>query len=509
MTDTTIHPVAARGFDAGAGVYERARPSYPPQAVEMLVDRLGLQPGRTVLELGAGTGKLTRLLVPSGARILALEPVAGMRARLADAAPGVEVLEGTAEAIPLPGGSVDAIVAAQSFHWFDAIRALSEAHRVLRPGGVLGLAWNFRDESVPWVRELGALIHRLADGEPRARGGSWRDEIARCGLFEPFVSAELPNVQRLTHDGVLERVASVSYVAAADPAARGALLDEVAKLLGGDPETAGRVEVDLPYTTEIMWAGRRTIAAGGEGVVASVNVNAGGVPKPPVDDARILRRGLDGDGHTNPEPIHGGPDAAVCLYAQEAIERVREDGHQGFPGAYGENLTLLGIDWAALAPGDRIEIGEAGGGGAILELVDDSTPCQSIAHWFTAGRISRISWKAHPEDARWYARVLREGPVAPSMPVRILPRDQPPRTPAPRRGTLLTTDGGTMADIQNAGGNAPATTREELLERHAEARHRRNAAELGSHEWEQASDEVGRIEVEIARVEREMDPPRV
>ncbi len=313
---------------------------------------------------------------------------------------------------------MDAVVVAQAFHWFDAIRALSEIHRVLRPDGVLALAWNFRDESVPWVRALGEHIHELAGEEPRARGGVWRAALGRCGLFTPFTSVELKHTQQLTTAGVLDRVASISYVAAADPVARSRLLADVAALLDDDPATAGRDTVELPYTAEVMWAARRTIEPGTAGIVASVNLNEGGVPKPPVDGARVLRLGLDGDGHAEPEPIHGGVEQAVCLYPQEAVERVREDGHEAFPGAFGENLTLLGIDWATLATGDLLELGDRGEG-VLLELTAYASPCQTIAHWFDGRRIARISHKANPQDARWYARVLREGPVAPGMAVRL------------------------------------------------------------------------------------------
>lgn len=417
----TIHETAARGFSAAADAYERGRPDYPADAVATVVEQLDLRAGRTVLELGAGTGKLTRLLVPSGARVLALEPVPEMRARLAATAPSVELIEGTAEAIPLPAGSVDAVVVAQAFHWFDAIRAVSEIHRVLRPGGRLLLAWNTRDETVPWVKAMGELVHALEQGEPQAHNETWRESLARCALFEPFVSRTFHHVQSLSEAAVLDRVASVSYVAAADPVRRAALLSDVAAVLRSDPETAGRPMVDLPYDTEIMWAGRRTPEPGETGLVASVNVNAGGVPKPPVDGTWIRRLGLDGDGHTEPEPVHGGPDAAVSLYAQEALERVREDGHTAFPGAYGENLTLLGIDWGRLRAGDRLALGDDGG--ALIELTQHASPCQTIAHWFVDRRIARIGQKQHPEDARWYARVVTEGPVTPGMPVRRLARD--------------------------------------------------------------------------------------
>ena len=414
-----IHSTASRGFTAGADAYERSRPTYPPDAVSAIVERLGLGPGRTLLELGAGTGKLTRLLAPSGAEILAVEPVEAMRAKLADAVPGVQVAAGTAEAIGLPNASVDAVVVAQAFHWFDAIRALSEMHRVLRPGGRAALVFNRRDESVPWVRGIGDAARRAASGEPQVWDDAWRESLALCGLFGPWRSLAFRQVQRLTADGVVERIASVSYVAAASPEVRQGVLDEVRAVLAADPLTAGVPEIDLPYDTEVLWAERTTIEPGDVGIVASVNANSGGVPKPPVESARVGRLGLDIDAHTEPEPVHGGPDQAVCLYSQEAVERVRADGHQAFPGAYGENLTLLGVDWEGLAPGDRLIVGE-GDAALELELTKFTTPCQTLAHWFIEHRIARISGKVHPNDARWYARVLREGDVRPGMPVRLV-----------------------------------------------------------------------------------------
>lgn len=146
------------------------------------------------------------------------------------------------------------------------------------------------------------------------------------------------------------------------------------------------------------------------GRIVSVNVSPGGVPKRPIASAWVGQLGLDMDAHTEPPPTHGGPDQAVCLYAVEAIERVAADGHQAFPGAYGENLTVEGIDWAALRAGDVLTIGESG---LSLELTDMAGPCQTIAHWFVERRIARISPKLHPEDSRWYARVLVEGHVEP------------------------------------------------------------------------------------------------
>src|SRR3954467_12164403 len=127
-----MHP-ATRGFTA-ADVYERGRPDYPAAAVAAIVSELGLGPGRTVLDLAAGTGKLTRLLVPSGANVLAVEPVREMRVELERGGGGVGVFAGTAERIPLNDGYLDAVTVGQAFHWFDAQPALREIHRVLRPG---------------------------------------------------------------------------------------------------------------------------------------------------------------------------------------------------------------------------------------------------------------------------------------------------------------------------------------------------------------------------------------
>ena len=129
-----IHEAAARGFQQASEAYERGRPTYPPEAIARLVTALGIGPHSTVVDLAAGTGKLTRQLVPSGARLIAVEPVEAMRATFARVLPGVTILEGTAEALPLPDASAEALVVGQAFHWFDGPAALAEIHWVLRPG---------------------------------------------------------------------------------------------------------------------------------------------------------------------------------------------------------------------------------------------------------------------------------------------------------------------------------------------------------------------------------------
>jgi len=142
-----VHDVAARGFGDAAEAYEQARPSYSADAVAWLVEQLGITPGATVCDLAAGTGKLTRVLVPAGAALLAVEPVEGMRTVLHRELPAVPVAAAVAEALPFADGALDAVTVAQAFHWFDRPRAYAELARVLRPGGGLSLVWNTRDRT--------------------------------------------------------------------------------------------------------------------------------------------------------------------------------------------------------------------------------------------------------------------------------------------------------------------------------------------------------------------------
>jgi MOSC domain-containing protein YiiM/SAM-dependent methyltransferase len=413
-----IHESAAKGFAAGADAYERGRPEYSPEAIERLIVELGIGTGSRVLDLAAGTGKLTRQLVDTGAELVAVEPIAEMRAKLIEALPNVEAIEGTAERIPLPNYSVDAVVVGQAFHWFDSIRAVSEIRRVLRPDGGVGLIWQVRDTSRPWTERLDQIIDRADDGHPRFRTGAWREGFDRTALFEPLQTATYQTVQRGSPETIVDRVASISYIAAMAESRRQVILAEVRELLATDSETAGADVVELPYAAHIFWTRPRVVPRGpSTGLVASVNVSPGGVPKRPIGGARIQWRGLEGDAHSKPEPIHGTPEQAVSLYAVEAIERVRGDGHQAFPGAYGENLTLLGLDWGGLRHGDRLRIGDAG---PLLHLTDYATPCDTQERWFIDGRYGRISARAHPEDARWYASVVEEGHVATGDRVRLI-----------------------------------------------------------------------------------------
>jgi SAM-dependent methyltransferase len=251
-----VHRSALQGFARASEAYELGRPGYPLKAVARLARELRLRPGRVVLDLAAGTGKLTALLVGTGAEVVAVEPVAEMRAVLERELPGVRALAGAAEAIPLDVSSVDAVTVGQAFHWFHGDEALAEIHRVLRPGGGLGLVWNVRDTSVSWVARLTEIIEPHRGDAPAYRTGAWREAFERTDLFGPLGHAEMRHVHHLIPDGVVARIASISFIAELPQADREGVLAEVRELLATDPATRGRVEVELPYRTDVCRAKR-------------------------------------------------------------------------------------------------------------------------------------------------------------------------------------------------------------------------------------------------------------
>ena len=238
----TVH---AASFEHAARAYQRGRPPYPPALLEWVVPR----GARRVLDLGAGTGKLTTLLTAAGLDVVAVEPSASMRDQLAAVAPRSAVLAGTAESIPLPDASVDAVVVAQAWHWVDPRLAVPEVARVLRPGGRLSLVWNVRDHTEPWVALLDTVLERHTrreiDTEPE--------------VGAPFTDVDRTEIRwrhRLGRGELLDMVASRSYVIVLDEQQRRDLLGDVTELLDTHPDLRGRAEFELPYVTRCTRARR-------------------------------------------------------------------------------------------------------------------------------------------------------------------------------------------------------------------------------------------------------------
>ncbi len=232
-------------FGTASAAYERGRPTYPPEVVDWLVPSRGAQ----VVEIGAGTGKFTQGLVARGIEVTATEPDAGMRAALSAALPSVRVIAGFAESIPLPDACADAVVAAQCWHWVDQARASAEAGRVLRPGGTLGLVWNYRDESDPWVAGLSSILEEF-DQNPEADA-----DPVQHAPFGPFERFDFAWADETTIDGVVDMIASRSYAIALPVDQRTELLSRVRSHALRHPglDSSGRLTV--PYVTNAYRAG--------------------------------------------------------------------------------------------------------------------------------------------------------------------------------------------------------------------------------------------------------------
>ncbi len=239
MTDPRVAPQAARFGDV-ADRYERARPLYPQAALSELAARCGLRSGTPVVDLGAGTGKLTRQVAALGTDVVAVEPAAGMRRRLEAEVPGVPVLDGTAEDIPLPDASVEVVTAGQAFHWFDTRRALDEIARVLRPNGWLALLWNERPES-GWAAGLWDLRRQLTEAAADTYPGrGWAEVLAADDRFGPRTSSQHDVLVTTTVDAELVDSESRSCMYVVDEPGRQEVLDRLRRFLDTHPETAGR-----------------------------------------------------------------------------------------------------------------------------------------------------------------------------------------------------------------------------------------------------------------------------
>ena len=253
MTDQ-VHHSAAAGYKTAADTYVRGRPDYPPQVADWLAGTLGLDADKSVVDLGAGTGKFTGRLLATGAQVIAVEPVSQMLEKLSEAFPEVLAVSGTAIDLPLPDASVDVVICAQAFHWFASREALTEIARVLKPGGKLGLVWNLRDTRVSWVPKLDAIVNALEGDTPRFYTGAWRQAFPHPA-FGPL------QAQRFSHghtgspeDVIFNRVRSTSFVSALPAVERAKVDEQMRDLIAAEPELRGREVVTVPYVTEAFVA---------------------------------------------------------------------------------------------------------------------------------------------------------------------------------------------------------------------------------------------------------------
>jgi SAM-dependent methyltransferase len=248
----SVDPRAASAFASGVDAYDRGRPSYPADLVAGVAAELGLSRASRVLDLGAGTGKLARVMAPLAGRVVAIDPSLAMLAELRRQLPDVEAVVGTAEAIPLPDESVEAVFVGEAFHWFRTARACAEIARVLTPGGGLALVWNrarWSEQQHCWLDAFDALVkpHRRAAGEFPAGDGQWKSLLEDTGLFGPLSLAETDYQHRVSADDFVALVASWSWIANLPEQQRAALLTEIRAVV------AGHAPLTLRYRTEIYW----------------------------------------------------------------------------------------------------------------------------------------------------------------------------------------------------------------------------------------------------------------
>jgi SAM-dependent methyltransferase len=235
------------GFGAHAGAYERARPLWPAEAARWL------SPGapRLVVELGAGTGKLTRALAAAGRRVVAVEPDERMLAVLRGLElDGVSAVHGSGEAIPLDDGEADAVVAGSSLHWFELDAALAEAHRVLRPTGTLGFGWNHRDWLHPAMARVVTAIEEARVGHVGWRTRDWPAAVTGGGLFHSVEAARFPHVLDLPREGLADHLLSYSGIAALPATDRAALRERVERIVDGESSLRRGTRLALPFVVD-------------------------------------------------------------------------------------------------------------------------------------------------------------------------------------------------------------------------------------------------------------------
>ncbi|MFL1504732.1 class I SAM-dependent methyltransferase [Pseudomonas sp. O64] len=247
---TGVHTSAQQGFSTQAVTYAQGRPDYPRQLTGWLTEALHIDAHSTVIDLGAGTGKFTRLLNTLAPALIAVEPVQAMGAQLSKLLPDVRLVNGTAESIPLQTAVADAVVCAQAFHWFSTEAALTEIHRVLKPGGRLGLVWNVRDESVDWVAAITDIITPYEGDTPRFHSGRWREAFTGEYFTAPEMTTFAYQHVGSPQEVIMDRFLSVSFIAALPAAQKATVTAQLQALIETHPALRGRDTVAFPYQTQ-------------------------------------------------------------------------------------------------------------------------------------------------------------------------------------------------------------------------------------------------------------------
>jgi SAM-dependent methyltransferase len=245
----TLHPLAER-LASVADAYERGRPEYAAAVVGAIAAELRLAPDARVLDLAAGTGKLTRALLAAGVDVVAVEPQASLREKLAARVGAERVREGLAEAIPLPDASVHAVTVADAFHWFDHAAALAEIRRVLRPRGGLAVLTTIPDwRDASWADEIGKVMERVRPEHPGFDGPPWQDVVRGTGDWSQPREIRVTSSQPTDAEAIVDYLASVSWIAAMPDEQRGETLAQLAALVGeGETPAELRVHVVIGLT---------------------------------------------------------------------------------------------------------------------------------------------------------------------------------------------------------------------------------------------------------------------
>lgn len=246
----SLHPSAQKGFSSAAELYQQVRPNYPSEIVNWLIDELKIQSCSTVIDLGAGTGKFLPYLKQATSHIIAVEPVAEMLAQLQIAHSDVKILQAKSDDIALTSESIDAVLCAQSFHWFSNIETLNEIHHLLKPQGHLGLIWNQRDENVPWVKALADLIAPFEGDTPRYHRGHWQQVFEHQYLFQLESLKLFSQIHKGTVENVVsKRLLSTSFIAAMPSTQQQQLKQQFEAIILEYTGKHADDEIEFPYVT--------------------------------------------------------------------------------------------------------------------------------------------------------------------------------------------------------------------------------------------------------------------